>query len=167
MFPGVITPQKEALVQAGLPSLLDAMELAQINTARRVAAFLATIRAESRFEYNIPQTGATGQYKGRGYIQLTGLTNYTEAGKYLGIDLVNNPELALSLEWSAPIARWYWTVARHINPLADQLLMGKVNRAIGYPRAADGSNDDKRCADFAAALNYLTGSVPAGISCVR
>src|SRR5438445_5065764 len=37
-------------------------------------------------------------YFGRGYVQLTWATNYKNAGKALGIDLVGHPELALEKE---------------------------------------------------------------------
>lgn len=153
-----------AIVTEGLPTLNQAMKDAQIDNAYRKAAFLATIAHESRFEYNIRETGDTRPYGGRGYIQLTGDFNYRPAGEYLGVDLIGNPDLAMSLQWSAPIARWYWTVARDINPFADALNMGKVNAAIGYPA---GPEDQRRCDSFKAALNYLTGSIPGGINCSR
>jgi putative chitinase len=153
-----------SLVQTGLPSLNQAMRDAQINTPYRKAAFLATLVHESRLEYNIREIGDTRLYGGRGYIQLTGDFNYGPAGRYFGIDLLGNPELARSLQWSAPIARWYWTVARNINPFADALNMGKVNAAIGYPAGAE---DGRRCDSFKAAIRYLTGSVPGGIICTR
>jgi putative chitinase len=170
MFPGRI--RNPAIVAEGLPSLLVAMAQAEINTPRRVAALLATLDAESWFEYNVLQGGSNlpagieKGYTGRGYIQLTGSVNYAAAGEHLGIDLVNHPELAQSLEYSAQIVKWYWTVARRINPLADALQMGKVNRAIGYP-VGDGKADARRCAAFSRCLQYLTGSVPDGISCTR
>lgn len=165
MFPGEVGDH--ATVEAGLPSLLAEMKAAQINTPRRVAAFLATLAHESGFLYNIPQRGATGTYKGRGYIQLTGSANYASASKYLSVDLVGSPELALSLDWSAKVARWYWTVARpSCNTYADTLRMGKVNAAIGYP-VGDGSEDARRCASFCNALRYLTGEVPAGVTTTR
>ncbi len=153
-----------SLVQTGLPSLNQAMRDANINTPYRQAAFLATLVHESRLEYNIREIGDTRPYGGRGYIQLTGDFNYRPAGQYLGIDLIGNPDLAMSLQWSAPIARWYWTVARNINPFADQLNMGKVNAAIGYPAGAE---DGRRCDSFKNAIRYLTGSVPGGIICTR
>ena len=152
------------LVNTGLPSLNQAMRDANINTPYRKAAFLATLVHESRLEYNIREIGDTRVYGGRGYIQLTGDFNYGPAGQYFGIDLLGNPELARSLQWSAPIARWYWTVARNINPFADQLNMGKVDAAIGFPA---GTEDQRRCDSFKAAINYLTGSVPAGVICTR
>ncbi|GAA1565489.1 MULTISPECIES: glycoside hydrolase family 19 protein [Kribbella] len=153
-----------SIVETGLPSLNQAMKDAQINTPYRKAAFLATLVHESRLEYNIREIGDTRLYGGRGYIQLTGDFNYGPAGQYFGIDLLGNPDLALSLQWSAPIARWYWTVARNINPYADNLDMGRVNAAIGYPAGAE---DQRRCDSFKSALQYLTGSVPAGVICIR
>jgi len=48
------------------------------------------------------------KYKGRGFIQLTGRYNYTQAGKDLGIDLVNHPELAERPDVAAKVTWWYW-----------------------------------------------------------
>lgn len=55
-------------------------------------------------------TGAGDGYKfrGRGMIQLTGKANYEEAGKALGLDLANNPDLAADPDVAAKIATWYW-----------------------------------------------------------
>jgi putative chitinase len=157
--------RNEALVAAGLPSLNREMRNAGISTPRRIAAFLSTLAVESEFEYNRPQDGDTRLYAGRGYIQLTGAGNYGDAGKYLGIDLLGHPELALSLEWSAKIATWYWTKARpSTNAYADALRMGMVNKMIGFP---EGTGDNVRCRMFGEALRVLTGEIPDGISCAR
>lgn len=154
-----------ALVAEGLPALNREMRNAQISTPRRLAAFLSTLAVESELEYNRPQDRATGTYKGRGYIQLTGSGNYIVAGAYLGIDLVGSPEMALSLEYSAKIACWYWTVARpSTNAYADALRMGMVNKQIGFPV---GPGDNVRCRMFAEALRVLTGEIPDGITCTR
>lgn len=48
------------------------------------------------------------RYHGRGYIQLTGRSNYQMAGDALGIDLINKPELAAKPDIAAQIAVWYW-----------------------------------------------------------
>lgn len=48
------------------------------------------------------------KYKGRGYIQLTGKYNYERAGKALGLDLVNKPELVEKPEVAAKVAVWFW-----------------------------------------------------------
>jgi predicted chitinase len=167
MFPGKVSTDT-ATVEAGLPSLLAAMATAGCTTPRRQAAFLATVAHESRFLYNIPGQGDTRPYKGRGFIQLTGEPNYRDAGTALGVDLVGNPELALSLDWSAKVAAWYWTKARpKCNEYADALDMSKIAAAIGYP-VGDATEDKRRCDSFKSALAYLTGEpLPAGIVCSR
>lgn len=38
------------------------------------------------------------RFKGRGFVQITGRLNYTKFSKILGINLVDNPKLALDLE---------------------------------------------------------------------
>ena len=48
--------------------------------------------------YNLPHI-----YYGRGYVQLTWLSNYVKMGKLLNIDLVNNPDLAMQPKHAADI----------------------------------------------------------------
>ena len=54
------------------------------------------------------QPGDGTAYHGRGYIQLTGKTNYRNAGAYLNLDLVNSPDLANDPKNSVRIAAWFW-----------------------------------------------------------
>ena len=42
-------------------------------------------------------------YYGRGFVQLTHLVNYKFAGEQLGIDLINNPDLALQPKYATEI----------------------------------------------------------------
>lgn len=51
--------------------------------------------------------GDGNQFKGRGYIQLTGRFNYQRIGDIIGVNLVNNPELALEPKISAKILACY------------------------------------------------------------
>lgn len=45
------------------------------------------------------------RYCGRGYVQLTWKANYAKAGERLGVDLVNNPDLAMNAGVAARIMR--------------------------------------------------------------
>lgn len=45
------------------------------------------------------------RYYGRGYVQLTWKANYARAGAKLGVDLVNNPDLAMNAALAARIMR--------------------------------------------------------------
>ena len=67
-------------ITQGLPSLSTAMLEGNITNAPRIAALLATLQAESGFRYNAVEGGCSSKsyapYCGRGYIQLTGKSNY-------------------------------------------------------------------------------------------
>ena len=63
---------------------------------------------EGRADLGNTQTGDGKKFKGRGYLQLTGRSNYKEAGKALGLDLINNPSLAEEPKNSAAVSLWFW-----------------------------------------------------------
>lgn len=50
---------------------------------------------QGRRDLGNTQPGDGWQFRGRGYVQITGRNNYTRFGRLLGVDLVNDPELAL------------------------------------------------------------------------
>jgi peptidoglycan L-alanyl-D-glutamate endopeptidase CwlK len=126
MFPQ--TPRRN--IAANLPPVLRALVDAGIADRPMVLMALATIRAEtegflpidefrSRFNTspggepfdlydNRADLGNRGKpdgarFKGRGFVQLTGRTNYTNIGARLGVDLVNQPERANEPELAARI----------------------------------------------------------------
>jgi putative chitinase len=68
------------------------------------------------------EKGDGAKYKGRGLIQLTGRANYETAGKDLGLDLINHPELAETPENAAKTALWFWKK----NKLGDSAKKGDV-----------------------------------------
>jgi putative chitinase len=55
---------------------------------------------------NKPGDGAL--FKGRGFIQLTGRWNYTQAGKALGLPLDKNPKLVERPDIAAKTSLWFW-----------------------------------------------------------
>lgn len=86
------------------------------------------------------------RYKGRGIIQLTGRSNYEIYSKKLGVDLINNPDLALDVIISAKILAQYFVDRGVVNAclqkdwLTVRKLVNGVNRLTGYP---NGWNDFK------------------------
>jgi len=53
---------------------------------------------------NTPEADGDGfKYRGRGYVQITGRANYSKAGDWLKVDLINNPDLALQPTIAAQI----------------------------------------------------------------
>jgi len=140
------------------PYLNQAMQQAGINTPAREAAFLAQLGHESgsfkymqelasgkayegRKDLGNTQPGDGVKYKGRGPIQITGRSNYAAAGKALGIDLINHPELAATPQYGFQVAAWYWN-SHNLNQYADQNTQAgfdKITKIIngGYNGKAD------------------------------
>ncbi len=69
------------------------------------------------------------RYKGRGFIQLTGRSNYETYGKALSLDLINHPEIADRVKIAVDIACEYWT-KRHLNVLADKDDLHGITRRV-------------------------------------
>lgn len=79
--------------------------------------------------------GDGAKYKGRGYIQITGKYNYEQAGKALGLDLVNKPELVEKPEVAAKVAVWYWKnrVANKVDSFKDTTdVTKKINPGLKH-----------------------------------
>lgn len=141
-----ITPH---LAEKYIDGINKALTEFNINTCQRKSAFLAQIFHESgglkwqeelasgqayegRKDLGNIYTGDGKRFKGRGLIQLTGRHNYNIAGKALGLDLINFPDLASNATNAPRIAGWYWN-SRNLNKLADQHNIAsfqKITRAI-------------------------------------
>jgi putative chitinase len=144
--------------QAGVfvPALNTAMSRRQINTPKRMAAFLAQVGHESgQLQFvrelgggaylakydtgplaerlgNTPEADGDGQlYRGRGLIQITGRKNYQVCSAALFGDqrLLVKPELLEQPEWAAESAAWFWWM-RELNALADQGDFAGITRRI-------------------------------------
>lgn len=155
-----------------IPSLISEFE---INTPLRMAHFLAQCAHESdRFKTMVEYasgaayegrrnlgnivSGDGTRYKGRGIIQLTGRANYTQCGKDLGLDLVNNPTLAASMPTAARIAGWYWQ-KRRINRHADNDDIKSVTKTIngGYNGLSDRKAHFSKLKPLISSANFSTG----------
>ncbi len=85
---------------------------------REVAAFFAHVAKETAFLEQTDESGqssTSGDFHGRGAIQLTGQANYQAAGDYLQKNLVSNPGMVSTdavTNWQT--ALWFWVV--HNNP---------------------------------------------------
>ncbi len=129
--------------QMMLPFLNHALDMFDINSPMRQAAFLAQIAHESGelkfFEeiwgptsaqkrYEPPsdlakrlgntQPGDGKRYKGRGPIQITGRFNYRKYGQLLNVDLEGNPDLASTTQIGFETAGQFWKM-NGLNELAD------------------------------------------------
>lgn len=112
------TPKRQAafLAQLGHESL-DLTRWVEMDHSSPVrgcphCADFGTHRAgaqyEGRKDLGNTEPGDGERFKGRGPIQLTGRSNYREAGNALQLPLVQDPVLAEQLEVGFRVAVWFW-----------------------------------------------------------
>ncbi|MGE7992148.1 glycoside hydrolase family 19 protein [Pseudomonas sp. NPDC089554] len=151
-----ILPNARAVAGVFLPALNTAMPCWDIDTPKRVAAFLAQVGHESgqlryvkelgsdrylaRYDTgtlalrlgNTPQADGDGQrYCGRGLIQVTGYNNYQACSRALFGDerLLAQPQLLEQPRWACESAAWFWQ-SRGLNALADRGEFNRITRHI-------------------------------------
>lgn len=118
------------------PAASAAMIEGNITTQYRARYFIAQLAHESvgfryreeiasgadyegRLDLGNARPGDGRRFKGRGWIQVTGRSNYTAAGKALRLDLAGNPSLAARVDIAWRVAVWYWTT-RNLNGYCDR-----------------------------------------------
>lgn len=114
--PVTSSPFELVLRKAAIGAKLAGAELAAFlgQCAHESAKFTTTkefadgSQYEGRKDLGNVNPGDGPRYKGRGFIQITGRANYTQAAKDLGIDLVNHPELAERPDVATKVSLWYW-----------------------------------------------------------
>lgn len=125
--PDTVTALAQAMAEFGIAGRhREAMFLAQ--TAHESGGWYylreiwgptpAQLRYEGRRDLGNTQPGDGRRFCGRGFIQITGRSNYAAASKALGVDLVAQPELLESVELAARSAAWFWK-SSGCNELAD------------------------------------------------
>lgn len=158
-----IMPQAGSRAATYAGPLSDAMAEFQIDTTRRVQAFLAQVAHESgQLRYtrelasgaaydtgrlaerlgNTPEADGDGQrYKGRGLIQITGAYNYRRCSWALYNDgqlLLDHPALLEDVIPACRSAAWFWW-SNGLNVIADmsnsfQAITRRINGGLnGYP----------------------------------
>lgn len=80
------------------------------------------------------KSGDGFRYCGRGLIQLTGRANYERAGRELGYDYLEYPELVEMSPHGAIVAGWFWNqgnrTGKSLNELADRGAVVEISQAI-------------------------------------
>lgn len=136
------------------PGILEAIDsvavnLAKLNSKIRLSYFLAQCahesggfqftkelgnrkyfaRYEGRKDLGNVFPGDGEKYCGRGLIHVTGRANYTQCGEWIGLPIIEQPEL---LEESGPAVRsacWYW-ITRNLNAICDAQNFTLLTRRI-------------------------------------
>jgi putative chitinase len=135
-------PQRLDALFSAVRGLEDARALIRLGPeaiANRVYA--------RRLGNGVETSGDGWRYRGSGYKQLTGRSNYRDIGALVGLDIEGDPELARDPAAAARIAFKFWDV-RQCSPLADRGDVEGVTAKINGP--AKLALADRRAATFRA-----------------
>lgn len=81
---------------------------------RKIANRIYSNRMGNRDE----ASGDGWRFRGSGFLQLTGHSNFYHAGQALGVDFVMEPELVRTPKYAAQTAGWFWQTHK-LNQCAD------------------------------------------------
>jgi predicted chitinase len=149
----IMTSAKASQVAAFAQPIAQTMARYHIDTPLRQAHFLAQVGHESgellyqeelasgaayegRKDLGNTKSGDGKKFKGRGLIQLTGRSNYSQYSKArdMGTELLSNPtQVATNPELCVDVAGWFWD-SRGLNKYADMDDVRTITRRIngGY-----------------------------------
>jgi len=107
-------------------------------------------------------SGDGWRYRGSGLIQLTFKSNFANAGKAIGADLVSNPDLVRNdANIAALVAAWYWQ-SHGCNELADTGNFHAITAKINPAHEGEQGRDNA----FELASNALGVQSPGGTTIV-
>lgn len=133
--------------------MLTAMGRFNITSVLRIRGWLAQVAWESgnltyfaeiasgwayegRADLGNTHPGDGPRYKGSGPLQVTGRYNFEAAAAATGLDLVNHPELARTVQYGFQISAWWWAHNQwsppwtNCNLVADSANNRALSRAI-------------------------------------
>jgi predicted chitinase len=160
-------PQSDEVTE--FPACCNTMRRFHITNKKRAAAWLANVAKESgelfyveafhdgsnyegRLDLGNTQPGDGVRFKGRGYIQITGRTNYTKIAQTFNIGCVASPDLLEQMPWRWLTAGNFWeqmSVQGNLNTIADS---GNFERTVLGVR---GGADPERRAYYDRAMRVL------------
>lgn len=126
MYEGVIYRDADRLIRK-VHSAIERFTRSEIEAAveSRDPVSLATILYEKRSDLGNTEAGDGFKFRGRGVFQITGRRNYTAYGNEIGINLVDDPDLAADPEAAAKIAVAFWKRVVPVASRRDPLEAGK------------------------------------------
>lgn len=136
-----VAPKANPDLVATLSNSPNVLKEYGIDNPYRLKHFLSQMAHETGGFRAMEEIGNKSRYKGRGFIQLTGKSNYRTYGQKLGIDLENNPELAAKPDIALRVAGQFWK-DHGLNELADKDNVRQITKRIngGYNGLRDRMN---------------------------
>lgn len=108
----------------------------------------------NRMGNSIEGSGDGWKYRGQGYLQTTGKSNYEILSKELNIDFVKNPELLQTPQYAFLSAGSYWN-RNNLNQYADQNSLDSVSDKINLGHLTSKIGDSIGYADRQTKFNNI------------
>lgn len=112
---------------------------------------LANAAYASRLGNGDEASGDGWRFRGRGYFQLTGRSNYAQASRALGYPYDKNPDAVADAEGAVSTAGWFWQ-SRGCSALADTWNLDAVRERINGPAKLGAAEIAKLAARILKAL---------------
>lgn len=108
---------------------------------------------DGRMGNTVPGDGF--KYRGRGFIQITGKYMYERVGKMIGVDLVQNPDLANEPEIAAKIIPAFFKIKAKERNISEEEYnkIDTVNSTVGYADTASAAKRIKMAEQFKSEIS--------------
>lgn len=126
-------------------SIDDAKKYGRTDTQKANQEMIANILYGGEWgEKNLGNTedGDGWKYRGRGFKQITGRSNYESLSRDTGIDFVNDPDLILSEVDAMVSALWFWN-KHNLNQYADKDNLDAISDIINMGHLTKSQGDAK------------------------
>lgn len=163
-YGGLSQPKKDGLLF--LLGKISADE--NITDIRQAAYMLATVKHEcagtwqpiaeygkgTGKKYGLPDAETGKTYYGRGYVQLTWKENYASMGKVLGVDLVNNPDMAMNAGTAYDIMSYGMRKGSFTGKKLSMYIHDSDCDYINARRIINGTDCAEKIAGYASKIEY-------------
>jgi predicted chitinase len=132
--------QKQGISNKAQLAYILATTVHESGAGAHMEEFASGRAYEGRRDLGNSQPGDGTRYKGRGYVQITGRTNYRDWSKRLGIDLVGNPDAAKNPATAAKILVGGMKMGTFTGKKLDDYINGSKTDFTGARRIVNGTD---------------------------
>ena len=154
-FPGIIAEaQRQGITNKDQLAYILATASHESGSGKHMREFASGRAYEGRRDLGNTQPGDGQRFKGRGYVQITGRRNYEMWSRRLGIDLVNNPELASRPDIAAKILVQGMKEGTFTGRGLDRYINNSGTNFAGARRIVNGTDRAGHIGSIAQRLSY-------------
>jgi len=153
----VAEAQKQGISNKAQLAYILATTVHESGAGAHMEEFASGSAYEGRRDLGNTQSGDGRRYKGRGYVQITGRTNYRDWSRRLGVDLVGNPNAAKDPATAAKILVGGMKMGTFTGKKLDDYINGSKTDFTGARRIVNGTDKAGKFAQTAQRILSAMG----------